>query len=239
MARRLRPGRATMTGLQWLVRVGPAPLDAWRVAMGWGRSAVYSHASRLIERRWAEATAMGHGAGSLIYPTRDGLRVTGVEAVGVVAPAPTWWAHCVGCAWTAAWLTQRGQLQLGCRELAGDPGWRGEVRWRDRGGWRTSGHHPDLVRVIEHTPVAVEVELARKSSARLAAIVELHALWRLQGKIGGVLYVCGSERAAERVERVAERHGLTRGRGGLGLRTLQEVNVEARALASRSRAAVA
>jgi hypothetical protein len=235
MGRKLRPGRATVAGLLWLARVGPAPLDAWRVAMGWGRSAAYSHASRLIEMRWAATTTMGRGAGSLIHPTRDGLQVVGVQAIAPGRPGPTWWAHCAGCAWTAAWLTQRGQLHLGCRELVGDDGWRGELRWRDRGGWRTSGHHPDLVRVIEQTPVAVEVELARKSSARLSAILELHALWRSQGKTGGVMYICGTNRTAERVERAAQRHGLSRGRGGLGLRTLPEVRAEARELASRQR----
>ena len=115
--------------------------------------------------------------------------------------------------------------------MVGDD-WRGELRWRDRSGWRTSGHHPDLVRVIDGTPLAVEVELARKSSARLTAILELHALWRSQGKTAGVMYVCGSVRGGERVQRVAERHGLTRGTGGLGLRTLEEVQHAARGLAA-------
>jgi hypothetical protein len=79
------------------------------------------------------------------------------------------------------------------------------------------------MRAIDGTPVAVEVELARKSAARLSAILELHALWRSQGKTGGVLYVCGTGRDCERVQRLAERHGLCRGKGGLGLRTLEEV----------------
>lgn len=35
--------------------------------MGWGRTAVYSHASRLIETEWAASVPMAHGAGSLIY----------------------------------------------------------------------------------------------------------------------------------------------------------------------------
>jgi hypothetical protein len=123
----------------------------------------------------------------------------------------------------------------GPRARSRQEAWRGELRWRDRNGWRTSGHHPDLLRSINGTPVAVEVELARRSSARLAAILELHALWRSQGKSGGVPYVCGNALACYRVQRVAERHGLTRGTGGLGLRTL----AEARELATGAHAAAA
>jgi hypothetical protein len=46
----------SMAGLEWLARVGPAPMDAWRCAMGWGERAARSHAMRLeqegrVERR--------------------------------------------------------------------------------------------------------------------------------------------------------------------------------------------
>jgi hypothetical protein len=88
-------------------------------------------------------------------------------------------------------------------------------------------------------PVAVEVEIVRKLPARLSAILELHALWRLRGKTGGVTYVCVNARAGERVQRLAQPHGLSRGKGGLGLRTLDEVQAEARGLASRNQAAAA
>jgi hypothetical protein len=180
-------------------------------------------------------TSGSDSAGGVAH--RNGVVRT--DGLGSCAPAPTWWAHVRACGWTAAWLTRRGQLALGCRELAGEEAWRGELRWRDRSGWRTSGHHPDLLRSINGTPVAVEVELARKPSARLAAILELHALRRSQGKTGGVLFVCGSALVCDRVQRVAERHGLTRGTGGLGLRTLAEAQAEARELATGAHAAAA
>ena len=35
MRARLGPGPASMEGLRWLCRVGPAPIDAWACAMGW------------------------------------------------------------------------------------------------------------------------------------------------------------------------------------------------------------
>jgi hypothetical protein len=94
------------------------------------------------------------------------------------------------------------------------------------------GHHPDLIRVIEGIPVAVEVELQRKSSSRLEAILSLHALWRRQEKTGGVLYVVDSPRGVQRVQHLAERQGLTRGVGGLGLRTVDEVREALRTLSS-------
>ena len=59
------------------------------------------------------------------------------------------------------------------------------------------------------------------------------------GKTGGVLYVCGSALVCDRVQRVAERHGLTRGTGGLGLRTLAEAQAAARELGTGDRAAAA
>ncbi|MBV9002872.1 MAG: hypothetical protein JO304_27705 [Solirubrobacterales bacterium] len=164
-------------------------------------SAEYHHL-RLQREGWISRHPTSYGEGSLFIATRQGIERVAVPVVAA-APAPTWWQHVRGCAWTAAWLTRRGQLELGCRELDSADEWRGELRWRDRTGWRTSGHHPDLVRVIDGAPVAVEVELARKSSARLSAILELHTLWRMQGRTGGVLYVCGTARGCERVQRLA------------------------------------
>jgi hypothetical protein len=239
VSRAVRPGPASLAGLVWLARVGPSPLEAWRVALGWSVPTAEHHARRLERAGWLSRHPTSYGEGSLLLATREGIERAAVPVASARPPAPTWWAHTRACAWTAAWLTQRGQLLLGCREVDGDDRWRGELRWRDRGAWRTSGHRPDLVRVIDETPVTVEVELARKSSSRLSAILELHALWRLQGKTGGVVYVCGSERTGSRVRRIAERHGLSRGSGGLGLRTLAEARAEARELASRSRAVAA
>ncbi len=239
MSRAVRPGPASLAGLVWLARVGPSPVEAWRVAMGWSEPTAEDHARRLARAGWLSRHPTSYGEGSLLLATRDGIERAAVPVAAGRAPAPTWWEHVRACAWAAAWLTRRGQLELGCRELADAEDWRGELRWRDRSGWRTSGHHPDLVRTIDGTPVAVEVELARKSSARLSAILELHALWRVQGKTGGVLYVCGTQRSCERVRRIGERHGLTRGKGGLGLRTVDEVRKEARELESQPRAAAA
>jgi hypothetical protein len=43
MSRELRPGPASMKGLEWLARVGPSPLDPWRYSMGWSEVAARNH----------------------------------------------------------------------------------------------------------------------------------------------------------------------------------------------------
>src|SRR5438270_10606752 len=108
MTRVLRPGWATLAGLRWLARVGPAPLEAWRCAMGWSEVAARSHARRLEAEGWLERQPMTRGQGSLFLATRTGVRMTAIPLRAASTPAPTWWAHHCACAWAAAWLTVRG-----------------------------------------------------------------------------------------------------------------------------------
>ena len=57
----LRAGPASMAGLEWLVRVGPVPMEAWGCAMGWGDRVARSHASRLEREGWLERHRMLQG----------------------------------------------------------------------------------------------------------------------------------------------------------------------------------
>jgi hypothetical protein len=212
LARKLSPGPATVVGLRWLASVGPAPLDAWAVAMGWGERTMYSHATRLLARGWAQTCPMTHGAGSLIYATRTGVQVSGIEAAALsAAPAPTTWAHCEACAWTAAWLTARGRTMIGPRELLLDDSWRGELEWLERDGLRRRGHRPDLAAgtVAGGGLVPIEVELASKSTVRLRAILALHGSWIAARRSSAVIYICGTRKLAERVREKAAEVGLT------------------------------
>ena len=134
MTRVLRPGWATMAGLTWLARVGPAPLDAWRCAMGWSEVAARSHARRLEREGWLARYPMRRGDGCLFVPTRVGVAVAGVPVRAPGEPAPTWWAHHCGVAWTAAWLTVRGREFKGGRELLEFDAWSGEISWQDHKG---------------------------------------------------------------------------------------------------------
>jgi hypothetical protein len=65
--------------------------------------------------------------------------------------------------------------------------------------------------------VAIEVELARKATARLEAVLGLYARWRAGGQAGGLIYVCADQSGCERIRELGAPRGLTTDRGG-GLR---------------------
>jgi hypothetical protein len=230
MGRRLRPGTATLVGLRWLASMGPATIEAWAVAMGWRQTTVYSHASRLVAAGWAESQPMTQGTGSLIYPTKAGVQIARIDATPLAAPpAPSTWAHCEACAWTGAWLTARGRQMMGPRELLACDDWHAEVQWIERGGVRHRGHRPDLVAgVAGRGPLLpIEVELTTKSTQRLRAILNLHAGWIAAGKARAVIYVCETDRLADRVRREAKRVGLSPERKTLRVELLQTIRIAA------------
>lgn len=210
MSRSLRPGPASIRGLDWLARVGPAPLEPWRYAMGWSEVAARSHARRLEREGWLERYPMTRGHGSLFVATRRGVQVADVAVRAAGEPAPTSWAHLSACAWMAAWLTARGRGVVGSRELLADRTWQGKIGWSDHKGFHTAGHRPDLLIFRDDLSgvAAVEVELAQKSIARLEAILRLHARWWRDDRTIGVVYICGDEDGRKRVRKVAPRVGL-------------------------------
>jgi hypothetical protein len=233
-ARRQASGPTAIEGLRWLARIGPAPLEAWATAMGWSERIAYRKARQLEQDGWLERQRMTYGDGSLLTITRLGVMRSGVPVTAPPRPAPTWWAHLSACAWVAAWLTIRGRQTQGPREIDADDTLSGEITWRDNRGHHTVRHRPDLAWVTESTPVAIEVELARKSNARLDAILALHARWRSERKSGGVFYVAADESGCDRIVQAAARHGLhTEVRGGLRVEAFCGICTEARQAAGR------
>lgn len=216
-------------GAQVVVEGGPAPLDAWRCAMGWSEVAARSHARRLEGEGWLARYPMMRGHGSLFVATRLGVAVASVPVRAAGEPAPTWWAHHCGCAWMAAWLTVRGREFIGGRELLGRDEWSDKIRWRDHKGQHDARHRPDLVGIrADGRPVAVEVELAQKSVERLKAILHRHALWRAGRKTNGVWYVCGDKDGRERIRKVADASGCFPGDDpGLVLELLETIGEQA------------
>jgi hypothetical protein len=83
-------------------------------------------------------------------------------------------------------------------------------------------------------PAAIEVELTRKSKARLRAILGLHSRWIASGKTGACVYICGNIDVHKLVIAQAEQVGLREANGSLRvemLETVEElVRVEARAV---------
>ncbi|MHB8657697.1 MAG: hypothetical protein ACYC91_07035 [Solirubrobacteraceae bacterium] len=204
----LRAGPGSILGLRWLARVGPSPMDAWACAMGWGLRAAQSHSQRLEREGWLRRYAMTRGNGSLLVATDRGIRVGDLELSAAPRPTPTWWAHDCACAWTAAWLTVRRADWRGPREVLADPRLVGKLEWQTGAGWRRATHRPDLVLSIPNGGVVVEVELRRKSSRRLAAVLSLYRSWLADSKIAGVVYVCGSTALADRVARFSTDAGI-------------------------------
>ena len=179
MSTKLGPGPASKEGLRWLSRVGPAPIDAWGCAMGWAPGNARSHVARLTREQWLGRVARPRGEGSLFFATRQGIRVAGVDVLPAPTPAPIWWDHMaasgVGC----------------CVADRADRLWQGEVK--AVAGSRRLVHPPDLVGIVPgRRPAVIEVELARKSKARLRAILGLYCRWIANGKVGACVYVCGN-----------------------------------------------
>lgn len=225
----VRPGPSTIAGLKWLASVGPSPLGAWGVAMGWGRVATYSHAQRLRAAGWLTGCQRTRGEGSFVYATRAGVRFCGVPAAAVErAPSPVSWPHCDASAWTAAWLTARGRGLVGPREMMLRREFCGELRWRERGETRRRGHRPDLGgRLPDGAVLPIEVELTHKSPARLESVLTLHAEWVAAGTSPGVMYVCAGSELADRVRDCGESRGLSIERGTLRVEQLEAIQSQA------------
>jgi len=229
-------GPAALRLLEWLARVGPAPAEAAAVALGWTERRALQCVVALIEDGWVRRQPMTRGQGSLLLVTAAGSdRVRAVARPRARPPSPTWWAHHVACAWTAAWLTVRRRAMQGSAEIAVDESWRGELSWRDGRGAHQVGHHPDLAWLPDGGGrVAVEVELSRKATPRLEAVLDLHAAWRAGGQTAGVIYVCGDQLVYERIAKLAAERRLTRERGG-GLRAELFEDVQRQARDARER----
>lgn len=211
-----------MEGLRWLSRVGAAPLDAWGCAMGWAPGNARSHVARLTREGWLGRVSRPLGRGSLFFATRHGVDVAGVDVPPAPVPAPTWWDHHDASAWVAAWLTARQREMLGPRELLVHDSWSGELRGLS--GPRDVVHRPDLVGVVPgRRPAAIEVELKRKSKARLRAILSLHARWIAAGQSGACVYVCRDEEIRQFVLGQAALVGLDPDNGSLRLELLDAI----------------
>lgn len=86
MRRAVNPLDALLAGLEWLARVGPAPLSAWEVAMGWAAPTARSHAVRLIRAGFIDRTTTTHGGESLYFATRRGVEMTKLKTAHVASP---------------------------------------------------------------------------------------------------------------------------------------------------------
>jgi hypothetical protein len=119
-------------------------------------------------------------------------------------------------------LTVRGREMVGPRELITDESWHGDLK--EAAGRRRLVHTPDLVGIVPgRRPAVIEVELTRKSKARLRAILGLYCRWISSGKVGACVYVCGNADVYRLVIAQAEHVGLSPADGGLRVEMLETV----------------
>ncbi len=91
-------------------------------------------------------------------------------------------------------------------------------------------HRPDLAVQIAPGPVAIEVELQRKTTRRLSGILAMYArLSDDDGPLAGVIYITDRSDVAELVARVADYVGLWN--PAVSFRTMRDVKAQTRAAA--------
>ncbi len=244
MSRRsVRPGPRSLVALRWLTRVGASPVEPLALVMGWNRAVVHDHVARLVRAGFVRRVPMTRGEGSLIMVTPDGARMAGELACAAPRSlAPTTWAHTVACAWAAARFEVRGVQWRSSREILQDPGWRGRVTYHDGCGRSLRvKHHPDLGVFIgaDLRPAAIEVELQRKSLARLRGILAMYndRTTDPDPQLAGVLYITDRADVAKAVRAGARAVGFRESpHGRLRLLSLDEVVTQTREIASRRRA---
>ncbi|MEA2309351.1 MAG: hypothetical protein QOI65_1637, partial [Thermoleophilaceae bacterium] len=119
--------------------------------------------------------------------------------------------------------------------IFGDDFWRREVRHKEhqRGTVRVT-HRPDLGVRLGGLPIPIEVELQRKSRARLRGILGMYQELASDEPVrfGGVIYVTGTPDIADGVRRAAHDVGLTDAL--LTLRSYPDVVAQTRAAAAAS-----
>ena len=122
---------------------------------------------------------------------------------------------------------------MSSREIAQEEGWRGQVVYEDGYG-RTQrlSHRPDLGTYVgQSRRVAVEVELQRKSSARLRGILAMYATRTAggDGELAGVVYITAGAGVAATLRTTAAAVGLgEHPEGRLRLLALEDVVAQTR-----------
>jgi DNA-binding transcriptional ArsR family regulator len=214
-----------LEALWWLARLEVAGVEPLGLALGFGRSAAYSHLARLADA--GLIVRAFDRDGSVVAITAAGRRAVGADRGDVRAGAThgSGLRHARAVSWVAALLTVRGRMWVSERELRGDPDWQVPVVWAAGRG----GHRPDLGVVMGRARVAVEVELSHKSPRRLQAILAGHEEAIASGRIaGGLIYVSDRPDVLESVGRAARRVALPERR--FRMRPLGEVQAEVRRL---------
>jgi hypothetical protein len=201
----------------WIGRIGAADPVQVMARFGMGRTVTYRRLAALEAAGLTTCSRLLYQQSGLVVATRAGLRLVGLEDLGIVRVSAASVAHWQAST-TIAVLLER-------RHGGGSVGGVREIRHAQRITGRpvasapigTAGHLPDLAVWGPSGPghpggTAVEVELTVKAPVRLEQIVRG---WRRavgQGVVGHVLYVCSPEaqRAVDRAIAATHAHEQVR-----------------------------
>jgi hypothetical protein len=201
----------------WIARVGAADPGHVMARFGMGRTVTYRRLAALEAAGLIERSRLLYGQSGLTVATRAGLRLCGLEDLGVARVSAASVAHWQAST-TVAVLLER-------RHGNGTVGGVREIRAAERASGRlvatcevgVSAHLPDLVvwgpaGAGEAGGLAVEVELTAKAPRRLEQIVRGWRRAVSQGVVRRVLYVCSPEalRAVERAIASTDAHQQVR-----------------------------
>lgn len=118
-------------------------------------------------------------------------------------------------------------LGSSAREILDDPSWSGRLEWLEHSGYKRSSHRPDLIGFAPTGGrVAIEVELASKSKARLDTILRLHQSWIIRGHTGAVIYIRRDDEDCHRISQAGDRVGLGASSGRIRLEALDTIKTQ-------------
>ncbi len=183
--------------LTWVARHGVATAAHLGIRFGIDERVVSGALAECVARGLLRRAGVLVAEPELFVATAKGLRTLGLAQMGVCHASPRAEGHLRAAAWAAVWLERRlglacdvlseRELQLAARGSLPDGPSLARPYVHHRGGARK---RPDLlikpVSPAEGLPVAVEVELSRKSAAHLEAICRA---WQHCAEVAGVLYL--------------------------------------------------
>jgi hypothetical protein len=181
--------------VDWIARIGAVEPVQVMYRFGMGRTVTYRRLTELEAAGLIERVRLIHGQPGLIVATLPGLRLCGLEHLGVARLSAGAAAHWQASSLVAVLLERkhgRGSVG-GVREIrAAERATRARVASTRIG---SSTHLPDLVvwgpdGAARPGGMAVEVELTAKAPVRLNTILRS---WRHEidyGAVASVLYVC-------------------------------------------------
>jgi hypothetical protein len=184
--------------VDWIARIGAVQPEHVMFRFGMGRTVVYRRLAALESAGLIERFRLLHGQPALIVATKAGLRLCGLEHLGVTKVSAGAAAHWQASALIAAVIDRgdsRGSIG-GVREIrAAQRTARQPVASATIGA---ASHFPDLVLwgpqgAGQPGGTVIEVELTAKAPDRLRQILNAWSSARLLEIVAAVVYVCTPE----------------------------------------------